>query len=208
MRTFLLYVALLGISLMSKSSPAQEVKDTGASLAWTSNDPVIKKVIALLSDGKFNEAQAMLASDDGNADPQVTRARQEMADLIVRFRHEYSQTEPELLDKLKKQIADVTPADLKKWRDVGELQYRMIDGQVMYFRREPSNLFRFCEEAKQRAGKKKDSSAPAKWKLVDHLKQVVSEAESSGKTEVCPLHHRVEYAVTIPANSPNVRAGS
>src|SRR5205823_1845108 len=97
----------------------------------------------------------------------------------------------------------------KKWRDAGELQYRIIDGKVMYFRREPSNLFRFSQEAKQRAHEQAgDADQAPGWKLIDHLKKVVADGEATGKSEVCPLNHRIEYSITIPAKTAGVRAGS
>src|SRR5205823_8705322 len=126
-----------------------------------------------------------------------------------RFRHEYSLDETGLLNQVKKRIPDVTTSDLKKWRDAGELQYRIIDGKVMYFRREPSNLFRFSQEAKQRArAQATDPDKAPDWKLVEHLKKVVADAEATGKSEVCPLNHRIEYSITIPAKTAGVRAGS
>src|SRR3954468_13410903 len=142
-------VCAIGILCMSSTSFAAE--PTGASLAWTSNDPIVLKAVALVIDGKLKDAQTLLASDDSQPAADAARAREEMKDLIVRLRHEYSLDEAGLLAKVKKAIPDVTTADLKKWRDAGELQYRTIDGQVMYFRREPSNLYRFSADAKQRS---------------------------------------------------------
>src|SRR5439155_1720326 len=82
------------------------------------------------------------------------------------------------------------------------LQYRTIDGKVMYFRREPSNLFRFSQDARQRAHQPAaDADKAPDWKLIDHLKNVVAQAESTGKTEVSPLHHRIEYCITIPEST-------
>ena len=34
-----------------------------------------------------------------------------------------------------------------------QAQYRIIDGQTKYFNREPANIFRFCDEAKERRAK-------------------------------------------------------
>src|SRR5947207_2400087 len=209
-------LTLIGIALMAafNSASAQQASDdTGASLAWTSNDPIVQKSIALLNEGKFNEAQTLLASDDGHADTQVAQARLEMQDLIVRLRHEYSLDENGLLAKLRESIPDVTPADLRKWRDAGQAQYRVIDGKVMYFRGEPSNIFRFCDEAKQRAkrdGTKKDREpdADAKWHLVDHLKEILKQAGQSESPFVNPVKHRIEYTLTIPANTQGVNKGS
>jgi len=198
---------ILGIALMSNAF-AQQSKDTGASVAFTSNDPVIKKALALVNDGKFSEAQAILASDDGHSDANVARAREEMLDVIGRLRREYSLDEAGLLEKIKKQVSDATAADLKKWRDAGEVQYRVIDGKVMYFRREPSNIFRFSADAKSRMKKSSGGEAQPGWRLTDHLKEVVSQAESTGKTDVCPLTHRVEYSISVPTSSLTGKTGS
>src|SRR5437762_728731 len=113
------------MSIATALFAAHEPSDTGASLAWTSDDPLIRKVIDLLSDGRFREAQTLLASDDGHADTSVSSAREEMKEIIERLRHEYSLDEARLLSKLKAFIPDVTADDLTKWRDAGELQYRM-----------------------------------------------------------------------------------
>jgi transglutaminase-like putative cysteine protease len=212
-------LVLIGTFLMTtmtiQSAPAQQTtpQETGASLAWTSDDPVIKQVIALLHNGKFSEAQSLLASDDGHGNPDVAAVRAEMQELIDRLRQEYSLDESGLLAKLKKSIPDVTPADLTKWRETGELQYRMVDGQVMYFRREPSNLFRFCAEAKQRAHKDiaaadREPDKGEAWHLVDHLAEVVRQGEASETPLVNPVRHRIQYTLTIPANTSGIKSGS
>jgi transglutaminase-like putative cysteine protease len=203
----------LGLFLMtmtiSTHSLAEDLSATGASLAWTTSDPVVKQAIALLDAGKFADAQTLLATDDGHADPAVAQAREEMKDLIGRLRREYSLDEAGLLAKVRKSIPDVTADDLTKWHDAGQLQARTVDGQLLYFRREPSNLFRFCDEAKERAKKGKgDPDKVPDWRLIDHLKQVVAEAESTGKTDVMPVRHKVEYTLTVPGNSADVRKGS
>jgi hypothetical protein len=33
-----------------------------------------------------------------------------------------------------------------RWRDASEIQFRLFDGHVFYFGREPSNIYRFCGE--------------------------------------------------------------
>src|SRR4051812_1725551 len=118
---------------------------TGASAAFTSDDPVIKQTLAMLETGKFKEAQSLLASDDGHADPNVAEAREEMKEIIQRTKREYSVSADALLAKVSKSIPDATLDDLKKWTDAGELQFRDVDGVTKYFNREPQNLFRFSK---------------------------------------------------------------
>lgn len=196
-----------GIVIMSSTSLAQSPSETGASLVWTSDDPVIRQIIDMLKQGSFADAQSMLASDDGHASPQVAQVRQEMRELIARFRWEYGQTESQLLAKLRKSIPDVSSDDLKRWREAGQLQFKLIDGQVMYFRREPSNLFRFCDEAKKRR-KSVEAATDNQWKLVDHLRLVVDEATKSGGEMVVPVRHKFEMTITIPTDAPGFKPGA
>src|SRR5438105_953152 len=96
-------IALLvsGMTLMSTIA-AFAAEPTGASLAWTSNDPIVQKAVALVNDGKLKDAQTLLASDDSQPSGDAAQAREEMKDLIVRLRHEYSLDEAGLLAKVKK----------------------------------------------------------------------------------------------------------
>jgi transglutaminase-like putative cysteine protease len=166
-----------------------EAPPTGASAAWTSEDPILVQARDLLARGRLAEAEELLG--DGKA-----TQRAEMRQIIDRFRREYSLDESGFLAKLRRSVPDVTPADLRRWREAGQLQHRVIDGRVMYFRREPSNLFRFCPEAISRRAPQEPK--PSSWKLVDHLAKVIAEAETSGKTEVVPIKHRITYTLTIP----------
>ena len=175
---------------------------TGASAAFTSDDPVVMSAIKLVKDGKFAEAQLLLASDDGHTSADVARAREELKDLIHRIKVEYATDADALLAKLRKSIPDVAEADLDRWTRAGEAQHRVIDGQISYFNREPANIFRFCEEAKQR--RQRAGNGPkeeARWKLTDHLKQVMEAAERSESAEVLPITHRMTYTITIPPSA-------
>jgi hypothetical protein len=207
MRTVIAFtaVALMTSTLLANSG------HSGASLAWTSNDPVVMQAIELLNAGDFARAQELLGSDDGHPDAQVAQARLEMQEIIRRLRHEYRLDEQAMLDKLRKGIPDASPDDLKKWRDAGALQYRTIDGQVRYFNREPVNLFRFSEEAKARRDKHaKSDAAPdkPKWTLHQHLEQVIAAGEASDSPQVVPIKHRITYKLTIPPNPKGAKRGS
>ena len=174
-------------------------ESTGASLAWTSDDPRVTEARRLLLRGELTKAdQVLMGATD--------LAAAEMRELVRRTRREYGQDEAALLEKLGESIPGVTAADLRRWREAGEVQHRLIDGEVRYFRREPSNLFRFCEEAKARRVQKAED--PAKWKLTDHLAKVIAAAEGEGKPEVVPVRHRVTFSATVPAGAGGMKAGS
>ena len=78
---------------------AQSNESTGASAAFTSSDPVVKQALELVNDGKLKEAQALLASDDGNASEATQGAREEK-EVIRRTRRDYGQMAGEFLVKL------------------------------------------------------------------------------------------------------------
>src|SRR5262245_13795386 len=95
---------------------------TGASQAWTSDDPRVAEAREFVNRGEFAKVERLLAGREAPADV-------EMLDVIGRLRREYSVDEDALLKKLDGQITDLTRGDIQRWRDAGELQYRVIDGQ-------------------------------------------------------------------------------
>jgi transglutaminase-like putative cysteine protease len=211
-RTFLVLTA--GIALMTFATLSVSAQTTtepsGAPIAFTSKDPAVKQALSLMNEGKFKEAKALLSADDSSADASATQAREELKEVIRRTLQDYSLSPAGLLAKLKKDIPDVTAEDLENWRKAGDAQYRMIDGQVVYFNREPQNIYLFCKEAKDRRdanAKKKDDDKEG-WTLVKHLQHVIDEAEKTGKTEVLPIRHRLTYTLTVDANRPGAKEGS
>jgi transglutaminase-like putative cysteine protease len=185
------------LSLAAKGS-----EPTGASLAWTLNDPVIVRARALVKEGKFTRAEAELELSE-SVDPE---ARAEMLEMISRLRYEYSVSPTAMLAKLADSLPGTTAADVERWRGDGGLQSRMIDGKPAFFRREPANLFRFCGEAKER--KVSGKADGAGWVLADHLKRVITAADKGGGLEVEPVRHRVTYSLTVPAHVAGLKVGA
>jgi transglutaminase-like putative cysteine protease len=203
-----LLLTLLGLCTMT-AHISFAADSTGASAAFTSADPVVTAALALVKDGKFSDAQTLLASDDGHASPDATKAREELKDVIHRIKTEYATDAGALLKKLRRSIPDLTPEDLDRWTRAGEAQHKLIDGQLKYFNREPANIFRFCKEAIDRRAKA--GNAPkeeTRWKLTDHLKQIVDAADKSDSAEVLPIKHKMTYTLTIPPNTPGIKANS
>src|SRR5205823_5789828 len=120
----------------------------------------------------------------------------------------YSLDAAGLLVKIQKMVPDATDEDLERWARESAARYRMIDGKKLFFRREPSNIFLFSEEARQRREKAGNAPKDPTWKLTDHLKAVVAEAKKTGEKEVLPVRHRMTYTLTLPGNSAGVKAGS
>ena len=175
---------------------------TGASAAFTTRDPLVIAVRQLIEQGRFADAERALRMNLDAAHP----AAEEMFDIIGRIRAAYSLDAEGLLARLRDSIPDVAPADLERWRLAGHVDYRMIDGRLSYFAREPANIFRFCDEAKQR--RNVSPIEPPKWKLEDHLARVIAASQRESKPLVVPVRHRVRYALTIKPDAPYSKAGA
>ena len=195
-------MTILAPSLATAGEP------TAASLAFTSPDSIVRQALELVATGKFKAAETLLATNTLGGDAETLRARVETADIIRRVRHEYSLTAEALLAKVQKTIPDATAKEVVRWAKDSKARFRMIDGEKFFFRREPQNIFLFSKEAQQRREKAGKAPAKAKWKLTDHLETIVAEAERNGKEEVQPVHHKFSHSLTVPANTPGVKAGS
>ena len=168
---------------------------SGASLAFTSTEPVIVQARELMEAGEFSKAIKLLDSKKTSD----ARASDELREVMTRIRAAFSTDPDAMLAKVKKAIPDVTAEDIERWRKAGELQARTIDGQVWYFDREPANLFRFCDEAKSR--RKATASRKDVWKLEDHIARVIAAAKDSSSPEVVPIRQRVTYRLTVPSSA-------
>ncbi len=214
-RVSLLAVMMLlgGVCMKPGIAKAEESSlkgGTGALLCWTSDDRLVVQARTLLENGRLAEAELLLQSRPGRASE--AEARSQMLDVIGRYRREYNLTPEGLLKKVQRSIPDATIDDIDRWRSAGTLQWKTIDGQVRVFNREPSNLFRFCEEARRRrdehAGKQAAPPPAADaFRMVDHMKQALAEAESSGSPEVAPVRHRIRFAVTVDPAAAGLEAG-
>lgn len=196
---------LLIMTIATTTSLAAEPAPPGASRAFVSTDPDIATARLLYEAGRFRDADAALntAADRVAAD--------EFAEILRRARRDYSLTPDRLRVRLAESIPDVTAADVARWIASGDVQHRVIDGQVAIFRREPGHLLRFCQDAMQRrdAAKKPAPPEPAPaWTLHDHLRAVIAAAPASGAPQVLPVRHRITYTLTVSPDRAGAKPGS
>ncbi|HRK31207.1 MAG TPA: transglutaminase domain-containing protein [Tepidisphaeraceae bacterium] len=190
---------------LSISAVAAELPP-GASWAFVSRDPLVRTAVEHYTAGHLSAALKLL---EGKSVQDIA-ARDELIEVIRRYRREYSQTRPQLLSALRKSIPDITDADLDRWIAAGQVQCREIDGEVLFFRREPGQILRFCKEAMERkaAATKPapdtDTDASSKrWTRLAHLAEIIAAANASDAQEVLPTRTRVNYSLTV---KPNARA--
>ncbi len=193
----------------------------GAASLWASDHPVIARARLLVEAGAFARAEALLQEEAHWQTDAERTARDDALETIRRVRREYSQTGPELVAALQQTIEDFTAEDLRRLTAAGEVDHRLIDGAVCYFRREPGVMMRFCEEVKERRAewdrRRAEASgqpgAPARPMDEDtanrtlnaHLAEVARAGRAAHAAAeppvVVPMRFRVRYTLTLkPAN--------
>src|SRR5689334_5883253 len=125
MKSFLRFAFVVVLLAAGRGVMAGE--PSGASLAFTSRDPVVLQALDLVNAGKFSEAETLLAANT-NGTAVALQARAEAAEIIGRVRVEYSLDTDGLLQKVKKFIPDATASEVERWATESRARYRMIDG--------------------------------------------------------------------------------
>lgn len=166
---------------------------------------------AMIDRGEFASAEQLLQSLISDPAAPVTGGPAVQLEILRRIRHDFSLDEQTVLQQVRRTIPDVNTADLARWREANELQSRMIDGKVRYFRRAVSNLYRFSDDARKR---RDEHAGPAgksnseKFRFTEHIAKLVKLAESTDQKELYPVRHRVTYELSVAADHPRVKPGA
>lgn len=193
---FLSAILFIGVWFITASAAEPSSGDT----------QVLQAAAALAEQGDFAGAEKLLEPHIADLEGPVVGPHAEARELIRRMRHDYRLSAEQVLALIREKIPDATLADVVRWREEGVLQHRVIDGEVGYFHREPSNLLRFSEDAKQRAGEQPVD--PKRFDLPKHLAEVVELAAKADGPEVYPVQHDVTYKLTVSQGNPRIRKGA
>jgi hypothetical protein len=178
--------------------------------AYLVHPGIPEPIRALEAEGRLADAEkmleqaAMLDSGGGLAwgkpSDELTRLRW--------LRRDFPLDAPQLLEKLRKDIPDVTSADIDRWTRERTLQWITIDGATHYFRREPSNLFRFAKDARARRDAAKGDTTTtaaadpaaksgAGFSLTTHIEKAVAAARDSVTSMVLPVRIHVRHSIAV-----------
>lgn len=188
---------ILGVELIGGVLATAVAQDASA---------VLQQARQAVADGRFREAEALLGPHLGDPNAPVVNDFAVLREIMRRIRLDYALTPERMLTKLRESIPDVTREDMDRWHAEGLLQHRVIDGDVCYFVREPSNLLRFGEQAKAR---RTPVVKPAGgFALPAHLARVVEAAQTSGEPLVGPVKHHIRYEMRVHEGHPRLHAGA
>jgi hypothetical protein len=159
-----------------------------------------KKIETMISKGDFSKAEA--AINEELVKNKMLKATDKLdlkfeIERMNRIRLDFTKGEKEVVEYIKKYIPVVTKKDLKKWEDEKSLEVMQIDGKKMYFDVAARNLFRINKLCKEIKDKKDTVKTASGFNFDQHLKEVISEANSTKKSAVKPIRYRVDYTVTV-----------
>lgn len=159
-----------------------------------------KKIESLITKGDFSKAELAINQE---LIKNMSLSLTDRLDLkfeierMNRIRLDFTKTEKEVTDYIKKYIPNVTKKDLKKWEQEKSLEVMKIDGKTMYFDNGARNLFRINKLCKEIKDKKDSVKAESESKMIQHLKEIILESDNLKKSAVKPVRYRVDYTITI-----------
>ncbi len=177
-----------------------------ATFAGSASAALDPKITALIEQGNFTEADRLLQQGVSNPNAPVVDEAAIQREVLRRIRYDFPHTNEDILKQLLASIPDVTQKDLDRWREKGDLQGRLIDGEHRYFRNAVGNLFRFNDDARKR--RKVTPPAPYDFDLNSVLEEIVELAEKSESPELYPVKHRVRYELAVKKENPRLKPGA
>jgi transglutaminase-like putative cysteine protease len=176
--------------------------------AVDADNGALNAVVGLVSSGQFHVAGTRI--DAELKQPALSQdARREFEfqrERMTRIRHDFSLTADQVKSKVREQIPDLTDADFARWDQQDLFEHLDIDGERLYFRRSPSNLFRLSAEARARNNRLAsfaDSGLPkdVNDQYIDHDKEILRQALATGRSNVLPQRVEVTQSLTVDADA-------
>ncbi len=157
---------------------------------------------SLEKEGRFTDAERVLhlALEKGGQD---TNARAELEfekDRLRRIRLDFPFSKTELFARLKKSVADLTPAEFEGWVREGRFDSRLIDGRELFMLASVSNLFfRYPELCARRVPIRDNAALDARY--IQTCARIKAEALAQKTPYVTPKRFQVKMTVTANADA-------
>ncbi len=161
----------------------------------------LHEIVALVDQGRFADAGRAIdiALYDEAGVPEPTRdALAFERERMRRIRMDFGLTRDDAIARVRRQIPDLTQAQFDAFDAQGLIESLRIDGQLRYFNRAPSNLFRLSAEARAMRADPDARFVDGPFeRLHPHHAEVVAAARGSGERFVAPRRVRVTQSLTV-----------
>lgn len=118
------------------------------------------------------------------------------------MKKDFSRTEDEVKDQIRRYIPDVTDEQIRNWEADQTLEHVCFGDEKRYFRNAAPNLFRIDPAARAIKIAKDGEPLSASEKVNQlHLPEVIAEVKRIKSPIVLPCRMRVKYTLTVDANT-------
>jgi len=169
------------------------------------SDPL--QIRTLLDKGEYAAATRAIQSTlaDPDLTPAVRKAYLFEIERINRIRKDFQATYDEVFNFIQDIYPEVTEADIQRWEESKALEFKLIDGEKLYFNRAARNLFRIdplMREVweKQHPGAEITSGSGIKMDLDRHNASIIKAALSTHNSYVVPKRLRIKQSVKVKPN--------
>ena len=168
----------------------------------------LNSVVSMITVGQFHAAEIRIDAElkQPELPPDTRRAFEFQRERMVRMRYDFNLTADQVKSKLREQIPDLADSDFARWDAQGLLEHLAIDGERVYFKRSPSNLFRLSAQARARStgpASFVDSGLPKEVHdhYIDYDQKTIQRALATGRSSVLPQRVRVTQKLTVEADA-------
>lgn len=161
------------------------------------------RVIAAIDAGQFAAAEAAIGEAlqaEGLAD-ETRDALLFQRERMRRILLDFTLAAAAVKARLRRQIPDLTDAEFARWDAQGLFERQVIDGQLLYFNRSPSNLFRLSGEARARRAEQTPLVDGPMETPNDYHRAVRQAALTEERSSVLPQRIRVTQSLTVDADA-------
>lgn len=166
---------------------------------------------SLINSGEYSKAKEIIKEQLAtNSD--LTAEQQKKLEFEIermdRIEKDFTKTEDEVFEYIKKYIPEVTKADLKKWEDEKSLEYKKINGEKKYFARAARNLFRINKECKniwfEYHRKNNIDLSENKMDININNKKIIKNSLKKNQRYSEPVRMKINYSIAVkPDVVPN-----
>lgn len=187
---------LLAVALLTAPCAPACATDTPASIA------------RLVDAGQFQAADADVtqALEQPGLDAATRDALLFQRERMRRIRYDFSLDADALKARIRKQVPDLRDDEFQDWDEHGLLERMAIDGRVMYFKRDASNIFRLSAAAAARRADPAPFDDDPMGVLNDYHREVRAASLKSDRGSGL-LPHRVRITQTLTVDADAVPAG-
>lgn len=187
MKTHVIATTAIGVALLLVAACSGK-KDADAQLH------------SAMAAGQYTKAEKMLDSliADAGKDSDKAYAYIQKKDSLYKLRSDFRRTKDEIVTYVQRYYGDSTLTKVSEWIENGVLEYRVIDGDTLFFRNAAPNVFRVDKEAIKRASVGNDGGRAQDSVLNVNLPEILK--APSGQL-AAPKTMKIRHHVTVKADA-------